>query len=230
MGGIYQIKCAVTDKAYVGSAINPRRRRRQHWCDLRKGAHRNPKLQAAWNKYGEKSFMFEVIEHVPRDEDLISREQHHLDQLFESGLQLNIQPNAHSSLGTKHSLETRRRMSEASRDPERLARFSKMRKGHEVSEETRRKISEGNRGRKHSQDEIDRRVRSRQGYRHSDDTKMKMSISQKKRTRASSRLSEEDVAEIRERCEQGESQTSVAADFSISPSYVSRLVSRSRWT
>ena len=53
------------DKYYIGSAQSFERRSWQHKYDLRKGQHKNPKLQAAWNKHGEDAFVFEVIENVP---------------------------------------------------------------------------------------------------------------------------------------------------------------------
>lgn len=39
---------------YVGSAVNLARRRSQHLWALRRGRHRNPALQKAFNKYGER--------------------------------------------------------------------------------------------------------------------------------------------------------------------------------
>lgn len=59
--GIYGILCLITMKWYVGkaSSINPR------WWDHRKVLRRNkskcPKLQNAWNKYGEENFEFYVL-------------------------------------------------------------------------------------------------------------------------------------------------------------------------
>lgn len=51
-----------------------------HRCRLRKDQHRNPKLQNAWNKYGESSFMFLMIEEVQHIGDLTVREQFWIDE------------------------------------------------------------------------------------------------------------------------------------------------------
>lgn len=61
---IYKIRNLLNGKFYVGSAVNTRERFRQHRKLLRKGAHHCKHLQAAWSKYGEELFVFEVIELV----------------------------------------------------------------------------------------------------------------------------------------------------------------------
>jgi group I intron endonuclease len=71
---IYRIRNVVNGKFYVGSTVNTRERFRTHRNKLRRGAHHTPHLQAAWNKYGEECFVFEVVEHVERLEDLQAAE------------------------------------------------------------------------------------------------------------------------------------------------------------
>lgn len=58
---IYIIRNVVNEKFYVGSTINQRERFRTHRSKLRRNAHHCAHLQAAWNKYGEDCFKFEVI-------------------------------------------------------------------------------------------------------------------------------------------------------------------------
>lgn len=67
---IYKIRNVVNQKFYVGSTINSKERFRTHRNKLRRGAHHTPHLQAAWNKYGEECFVFEVVEEVASIEDL----------------------------------------------------------------------------------------------------------------------------------------------------------------
>lgn len=62
---IYKIINLVNDKFYVGSTINKKVRFRQHRKLLRGNRHHCKHLQAAWNKYGEAKFVFEVVEEVP---------------------------------------------------------------------------------------------------------------------------------------------------------------------
>ena len=61
---IYKIRNVVNQKFYVGSTINMKERTRTHRNRLRSNRHHSPHLQAAWNKYGEECFVFEVVEEV----------------------------------------------------------------------------------------------------------------------------------------------------------------------
>ena len=71
---IYKIINTVNGKFYVGSTTNTRERFRTHRNRLRKNRHHASHLQAAWNKYGETSFVFHVIETVPEGESLQAAE------------------------------------------------------------------------------------------------------------------------------------------------------------
>ena len=63
--GIYAIICRVNGKKYYGSTRNFPKRKREHWCTLRRNYHRNIHLQRAWNKYGESAFDFIIVQRVP---------------------------------------------------------------------------------------------------------------------------------------------------------------------
>lgn len=58
IGYIYHIKCETTGKKYIGITEDIRRRFNHHRSDLRLNKHHSPKLQAAWNYYGEENFTF----------------------------------------------------------------------------------------------------------------------------------------------------------------------------
>ena len=60
---IYHIRNIVNEKRYVGQTIqkNPQKRWWYHRHQLRKGIHMSPYLQNAWNKYGEDTFIFDVV-------------------------------------------------------------------------------------------------------------------------------------------------------------------------
>ena len=79
MQGIYRIdyngKCA-----YVGSAIDIRRRFNQHRDTLRRGVHRNFILQRIWNKHSDE-FEFSVVAEVEKTEDLMGAEQLYIDTI-----------------------------------------------------------------------------------------------------------------------------------------------------
>jgi group I intron endonuclease len=72
--GIYKIINVVNNKFYVGSAVNFKRRKTRHFSELRTGKHNNSKLQNAWNKYGEQSFVFVIVESLPEGSDLLAAE------------------------------------------------------------------------------------------------------------------------------------------------------------
>jgi group I intron endonuclease len=60
--GIYTITNNVTKHIYVGAASNVTKRLNDHLCSLRKNIHVNNYMQNSWNKYGEGSFTFELLE------------------------------------------------------------------------------------------------------------------------------------------------------------------------
>ena len=80
--GIYFIINTVNHKIYVGSTTNTFRRRFQdHKRKLKKGIHQNEHLQNAWNKYGEKSFVFSIVEILEDNQEIRRREKYYIDKL-----------------------------------------------------------------------------------------------------------------------------------------------------
>ena len=77
---IYKIRNIINNKFYVGSTVNSRVRFQTHRRNLRAGKHQSPHMQAAWNKYGEDCFKFEIIEIVECSENLLAAEQKWLDE------------------------------------------------------------------------------------------------------------------------------------------------------
>lgn len=71
---IYKIRNVVNGKFYVGSTMDTRERFRTHRTRLRKGTHHSKHLQAAWSKYGEDCFVFEVVEEAASADTLRSTE------------------------------------------------------------------------------------------------------------------------------------------------------------
>jgi len=79
---IYKIRNVTNQKFYVGSTTNKRERFRSHRSRLRRGAHHCPHLQAAWGKYGEECFVFEVVEVVDCADSLWEAEERWLSEHF----------------------------------------------------------------------------------------------------------------------------------------------------
>ena len=126
---IYQIINRLNGKRYIGSAVNLRSRWGYHRSGLRRNNHPNRHLQAAWNLYGGKTFVFTVLEYVVDVGLLLEREQYYMDLLQP---EYNIAPRAGSNLGIRLTEETKAKMRESHT-------------GKVLPEEHRRKISEGRR-------------------------------------------------------------------------------------
>jgi group I intron endonuclease len=79
--GIYCIRNSITGERYIGSSVNIEARWLIHKTQLNRKCHHSPKLQAAWSKYGHRSFVFEIIEEIIDRENktLAQREQYWLD-------------------------------------------------------------------------------------------------------------------------------------------------------
>lgn len=166
--GIYQIKNTVNGKLYIGSAVDIAARWGRHRFDLRKGSHHSKKLQRAWNKYGEKSFVFEVIHSCERWCLLF------FEQVFMNAESVvingyNVEPTAGSSLGRRHSEATKKKISDNNkgkkyvRSAEYCAKLSALKKGKKrapFSKEWLEKLSASAKGRPKS-DEWKAKARAR---------------------------------------------------------------------
>lgn len=98
--GVYMIKNVLNNHKYIGSTKNFKQRLKQHISDLHNNKHHSSYLQAAWNKYGEKHFVFQILETCePIKDTLMLLEQKYLDLKPE----YNIQCTAYSCLGRRFS-------------------------------------------------------------------------------------------------------------------------------
>jgi hypothetical protein len=88
--GVYKIEC--NGECYIGgTAAAFHLRWRNHLHELRKGKHHNHILQEEFNKYGEKSFKFSILEVINDRKDVVVVEQKYLDTIKPT---LNISPMA----------------------------------------------------------------------------------------------------------------------------------------
>jgi hypothetical protein len=67
--GVYQIKNIQNGKTLVAASRNLRASMNGKKFELRHGSHFNKELQEEWNRYGESSFTFEVLEILKPRED-----------------------------------------------------------------------------------------------------------------------------------------------------------------
>jgi group I intron endonuclease len=146
MAVIYRITNMTTRDYYIGSAESFARREWQHKYDLRRGAHKNPRLQAAWNKYGEEMFVFEIIEDVPEGRSAFDIENTYLYKCVGQSDCYNINTDAVGMrTGIKMTEETKAKLS-ASRKGKH-AGVAHYRYGKTLSEELKAKISAAQKGR-----------------------------------------------------------------------------------
>ena len=78
---IYKIACEKDRRFYIGASTNPHNRRLEHFNHLRKNKHHNIFLQRAFNKYGEESFTYTVLESFEDEEVMWKREEELLEEL-----------------------------------------------------------------------------------------------------------------------------------------------------
>jgi group I intron endonuclease len=135
--GVYGIYNRDSKKWYVGSSVRVGERWRTHLSQLRQGKHNGVKLQRAWNKYGEDVWDWIKLEIVSDVSILLDREQHWLDKLdsYTNGYN-SMRFVDKSFLGIKQS-------------PETITKRITTRRANDSywhTEETKRKISETQRG------------------------------------------------------------------------------------
>lgn len=79
--GVYRITSITDGKFYIGSSTHLENRFNSHKYYLRRNKHQNKHLQAAWNKYSESNFIFEIIDTISEyiADKVFSLEQFYLD-------------------------------------------------------------------------------------------------------------------------------------------------------
>lgn len=88
---IYFIINKITNQRYVGQTTNFSRRKSEHLLKLKENRHPNLKLQNAYNKYGEDSFIFQKITYDDiSKKELDEQEIYYIDKFnsFERGYNL----------------------------------------------------------------------------------------------------------------------------------------------
>lgn len=135
--GVYMIRNIASNHIYVGQTQNLRLRKVKHLLALKENRHENIRLQRAWNKYGQSSFMFIVVQRCDV-KFLDYKEQRLLDTIREYSC-YNIMLEARTPRGVIRRLETRLRMSEGQKrhcqNPEvRLARSRRATEQHRTTD------------------------------------------------------------------------------------------------
>ena len=143
LSGVYQITNQINGNRYIGSSVDIKQRWAHHKSALNTGRHRNQHLQRAWDKYGKDNFEFEIICSCPKNKT-IEFEQFFLDARYP---EYNIAKCATASaLGLHRSIETKRKISEANKNPSAETRRKISEAKKNPSAETRHRMSEAKKG------------------------------------------------------------------------------------
>lgn len=145
MNAIYKIRNVVTDAFYIGSTTNHKLRFDSHRRRLRKGTHQSKKLQAAWDKYGEDCFKFEILEQLKEASELRDVENRWLTAWHGTDTCYNESSDACAPMrGRKHSDEVKAKcVNKVIRKGALHYRFGKT-----LSDEVKKKIGDTQRGQK----------------------------------------------------------------------------------
>lgn len=151
MAGIYCIRNLANGKMYFGQSKNPKRRFGVHKASLRGGYHENEFLQRAWNKYGEGSFEFSIIE-TCEESSLNELEILYISKYATTKDEFgyNLDTGGRGTL-RMNSERTRRKISLSLIGKKYPVRAK-------ISEETRRRLSESHKDKKQSKETIEKRV------------------------------------------------------------------------
>jgi len=240
---IYKIYFKQCDRFYIGSAVNFKKRKQHHMSRLKRRDHRNLHLQRCYDKYGENSICFEIVEQVDKKEDLIIAEQKWIDS-YDWNQLINICPTAGNTLGRKHTANSRKKISDNHHNvagPNNpmygLTGSLSPNYGRKHTEETKRKISEATKGNqntlgfKHTEETKRIIGENWKGRKHKESSKKKISMKRLENSRKNGgqKLTLEKAREIRNRRANGETITKLAKEFGISRTYCGLVIREIYW-
>jgi group I intron endonuclease len=173
---IYKILNKVTGKVYIGQTKSKSTIRWNcHKRNLRKGKHYNNHLQSAWIKYGEDSFIFEVIDCSTNLEELNNLEVYWIEFYNSTNREKGYNLESGGGANKIVSDETRLKMSKNGSSEKNLSRITKIGIGKVLSEEHKAALVKANTGRICSDETRAKIAKSNTGKKHSEETKVKQS-------------------------------------------------------
>jgi len=129
MKGIYQIRNLNNGKRYIGSTLrNFKGRWKVHKSLLNNNKHSNKHLQLSWNKYGEKSFVFEILFELEDNDEILKKEieiiletkvfqkENGYNSMTSNWVNPMFKKRTRGMLGKKHSDESRQKIKERHAD------------------------------------------------------------------------------------------------------------------
>lgn len=257
MMGVYKILNTVNNKFYIGSSVNIQQRFKAHISYLNKGVHNNQYLQNAWNKYGESSFEFIILEEVFDTNVLRDRERYYIQttDCTNHDIGYNLLNDTNIGLGVKASAEIRKKISDACKGEkngnygrkhteEELIRMYENRWGKNYVKKPRKKaprkteeelkvlrqrISERMKGRIVSDETRQKISKARLGTHVSEQTREKFRKQRKGANNANSKLTKEQVLEIYEKMNSGVNYKEVCAEYGIGQCWAYKIKRKEHW-
>lgn len=230
--GIYKIYCKANDKFYIGSSQNTDRRWNEHLNSLRKGTHYAKYMQRSFNKYGEESFEFEVIEKVEID-SLLESEQKYLDELQPK---FNNSPTANGTRGYKFTDEQREYQSKVVKEYYENGGVPHN-KGTKLTEEELKRHSEvrigmksGFKGKSHTEESKQKMSEAKKGVKMNEAHRKAQSENKSGEGNPSSKLTENDVIEIIKLLKDGVKSPTIAKQFNVSKHTIYAIQKGQTWT
>lgn len=147
--GVYLIYCRENQRGYIGSTVNAYDRFQQHRAELDKGRHCNRHLQRSWVKYGASAFDLLLIEECSPESTtqyLVDRENAWLLPATKIDRLCVFNAELPAVVGRNPGFTFT--VSEATRAKLRAAKLGKP--GLIPGPETRRKMADASRGRRHT--------------------------------------------------------------------------------
>lgn len=167
--GIYCIENISTSKKYIGQSVNISDRWKKHISELNRNSHHNDYLQKAWNKYGKDDFRFYVLEYCSTDElnnkeDSYIKLHNTMDRDYGYNLKSGGQDHNYQSEEVRHKISESNKKTYQNSNLKEIRQIDALNQwsnpgikekimgenngmyGRHHSEETKRKISEANKG------------------------------------------------------------------------------------
>jgi group I intron endonuclease len=145
--GVYIIRNTINGKLYVGSSNNLKYRIARHLYMLKSSTHYNRHLQAAFDKYGQDAFQFQIVEECSIEEQ-IAREEYYtqLHKALDPSFGYNLAPHPfQGARGVKWSEASRAQLSNTLKQTYASGQRVKIFVKH--NEQTRKRIGEAGKGR-----------------------------------------------------------------------------------
>lgn len=241
LGRIYLITNAVNGKKYVGQTIKPVEKRLKEHFKAAFSENRQAVICHAIRKYGRDSFSVICLQDDVAIEDLDAAEQYWVafyDTFSENGYNATTGGNqcrisdetkakiSAALMGKPRSEETKKKMSESQKGV-RVGTLNFF-YGRTHSKETIEQIKETLKG------QMDGKNNPFYGKRHSEESLKKMSEShigkQAGEKHPRSKLTEKDVLEIRELIENGVNRNDLAKQYCVSKGAIAKIASRENWS